>query len=116
MNHDVVKLQGMLDAERFDLPVMKKILGNYKDHPAIIHCKISAGSKIIRSSTNDTKEFHKSVSRLSYPPVEYARTDRASMYFTNNVEIRMTPYAFLVYCYKSIKISCDIYAYIYNEC
>ena len=69
-----------------------------------------------RSSTNDTKEFHKNVSRLSYPPVEYARTDRASMYFTNNVEIRMTPYAFLVYCYKSIKISCDIYAYIYNEC
>lgn len=116
MNHDVVKLQGMLDAERFDLPVMKKILGHYKDHSAIIPCKISAGSKIIRSSTNDTKEFHKSVSRLSYPPVEYARTDRASMYFTNNVEIRMTPYAFLVYCYKSIKIGCDIYAYIYNKC
>ena len=69
----------MLDAERFDLPVMKKILGHYKDHPAIIPCKISAGSKIIRSSTNDTKEFHKNVSRLSYPPVEYARTDRASL-------------------------------------
>ena len=36
--------------------------------------------------------------------------------YGNNVEIRMTPYAFLVYCYKSIKISCDIYAYIYNKC
>ena len=69
----------MLDTERFDLSKMREVLSHYQDHPAIIPCTILTGSKIIRSSTNDTKEFHESVSRLNYPPEEYARTDRASL-------------------------------------
>lgn len=69
----------MLDAGVFDNSAMKVLLAHYQDHPAIIPYTILAGSKIIRSSTNDTKEFHESVSRLSYPPSQYARTDRASL-------------------------------------
>ena len=79
MNHDIELLQGMLEANSFEAGAMDEILSHYQDHPAIIPCTILAGSKIIRSSTNDTKEFHESVSRLNYPPKEYARTDRASL-------------------------------------
>ena len=79
MNKDIEVLRRMLEAERFDFSAMKEILSHYKDHPAIIPCGIVAGAKIIRSSTNDTKEFHETVSRLSYPPERYARTDRASL-------------------------------------
>lgn len=79
MIHDIEVLQGMLEVNNFEAEVMNEILSHYKDHPAIIPCKILAGSKIIRSSTNDTKEFHERVSRLNYPPKEYARTDRASL-------------------------------------
>ena len=69
----------MLDSGNFNPSAMDEVLSHYQDHPAIIPCTILAGSKIIRSSTNDKKEFHESVSRLNYPPVEYARTDRASL-------------------------------------
>ena len=79
MIHDIEVLQGMLEVNNFEAEVMNEILSHYKDHPEIILCTILAGSKIIRSSTNDTKEFHESVSRLNYPPMEYARTDRASL-------------------------------------
>lgn len=79
MSHDIDIIRGMLETEEFERSVMLDVLGHYQDHPAIVPCKILAGSKIIRSSTNDTKEFHESVSRLNYPPVEYARTDRASL-------------------------------------
>ncbi len=79
MSRDIDIIQRMLDSERFDLPEMQEVLSHYQDHPAIIPCKILTGSIIIRSSTNDTKQFHESVSRLSYPPEEYARTDRASL-------------------------------------
>ena len=79
MSSDVELLQRMLDAECFDLSVMQEVLAHYQYRPAIIPYTVFAGSKIIRSSTNDTKEFHESVSRLNYPPVEYARTDRASL-------------------------------------
>lgn len=79
MNQDIEVLQEMLEANSFAADVMREILSHYQDHPAIIPCTILAGSIIIRSSTNDTKEFHESVSRLNYPPNKYARTDRASL-------------------------------------
>ena len=69
----------MLASGRFDDEAFSVVLSHYQDHPAIIPCKILAGAKIIRSSTNDAKQFHESVSRLSYPPILYARTDRASL-------------------------------------
>ena len=79
MNNDVEILREMLDSGNFDPEVMNEVLSHYHDYPAIIACGMLAGSKIIRSSTNDTNEFHETVSRLNYPPVEFARTDRASL-------------------------------------
>lgn len=79
MNRDVQILQEMLGSGNFSSSAMDEVLSHYQNHPAIIPCGLLAGSKIIRSSTNDTKEFHESVSRLNYPPVDKARTDRASL-------------------------------------
>ena len=79
MTKDVQILQEMLGSGNFNPSAMDEVLSHYQDHPAIIPCTIMAGAKIIRSSTNDTKTFHESVSRLNYPPVEFARTDRASL-------------------------------------
>lgn len=79
MTKDVQILQEMLDSGNFNPSAMDEVLSHYQDHPAIIPCTILAGAKIIRSSTNEKKEFHESVSRLNYPPVESARTDRASL-------------------------------------
>lgn len=79
MNEDIITLQHMLDKGEYDSSKMNDILSHYKDYPAIIPCKVLAGSKIIRSSTNDNHLFHENVPRLSYPPQEYARTDRASL-------------------------------------
>ena len=76
---DIEIIKRMLNTELFDGDVMKNVLSHYQDHPAIIPYTILAGSKIIRSSTNDTMDFHASVSRLNYPPVKFARTDRASL-------------------------------------
>lgn len=79
MNTDVQIIKQMLESNCFDSSKMKEILAHYQDHPAIVPCKIMAGAKIIRSSTNDANEFHENVKRLSYPPINYARTDRASL-------------------------------------
>ena len=79
MNKDILLLKQMLESGCFDESTMREILSHYKDHPAIIPCTVLAGAKIIRSSTNDTKEFHNDISRLNYPPEKYTRTDRASL-------------------------------------
>ena len=79
MSKDVEILQGMLDSGNFNPSALDEVLSHYQDHPAIIPCGLLAGSKIIRSSTNEDNVFHKSVSRLNYPPVDKARTDRASL-------------------------------------
>lgn len=78
-SRDIEIMKRMLETEHFNGNVMREVLSHYQDHPAIIPYTILAGSKIIRSSTNDSKEFHESVSRLNYPPKKYARTDRASL-------------------------------------
>jgi hypothetical protein len=79
MTEDICKIKKMLDQGIFSNSVMEEILSHYQDHPAIIPSTILKGSKIIRSNLNGEKQFHESVSRLSYPPTQYARTDRASL-------------------------------------
>lgn len=79
MSKDVEILQEMLDSGNFNSSAMDEVLSHYQDHPAIIPYRLPAGSKIIRSSLNSEKQFHETVSRLNYPPSQYARTDRASL-------------------------------------
>jgi hypothetical protein len=78
-NSDVLILKQMLEDNRFDEKEMETILSHYANDPSIIFWKLPAGSKIIRSSTNNDKKFHDDVQRLNYPPSRYARTDRASL-------------------------------------
>lgn len=68
----------MLQDNAFDRSVLMSILDGLSFTP-IIPVMLPAGNKILRSSTNEEHEFHKSVSRLNYPPAEYARTDRTSL-------------------------------------
>lgn len=79
MNKDIAIIQQMLEANSFNRDAMYEVLSHYQNNPAIVPCKVLAGAKIIRSSTNDNKFFHQDVGRLNYPPVEYTRTDRASL-------------------------------------
>lgn len=79
MNDDIKAIQWMLDNNKFHSELMKEILAHYQDHPAVIPCKILSDAKIIRSSINEEKQFHHNISRLNYPPANYARTDRASL-------------------------------------
>lgn len=76
---DIEILQSMLLHNQFNKEQMLEILSHYQDHPAVLPCKVLAGSKIIRSSFNADSEFHNNVARLSYPPAQYARTDRTSL-------------------------------------
>lgn len=69
----------MLDNNQFNPELMRDILSHYQNQPAVLCCAISTYDKIIRSSFNAEKQFHENVSRLNYPPAEYARTDRASL-------------------------------------
>lgn len=71
-------IEQMLQDNAFDRGVLVSILDGMSSTP-IITVMLPAGSKILRSSTNDEYEFHKSVSRLNYPPAKFARTDRTSL-------------------------------------
>lgn len=78
MNKDVERIKRMMNNDGFDAIEFEEILSHYQDKPALVPYKLPKGSKIIRSSTNEANRFHENVSRLNYPPIEYARTDRAS--------------------------------------
>lgn len=79
MSKDTEAIQQMLDRNQFNPELMREILSHYQDHPAVLPCKVLADAKIIRSSFNAENQFHQNISRLNYPPAEFARTDRASL-------------------------------------
>lgn len=79
MNNDVKAIKQMLDSCQFNEVLMREIITHYQYYPAVLPCRIFAGAKIIRSSFNEENEFHSNVSRLNYPPKQFARTDRVSL-------------------------------------
>lgn len=78
MMESVKIIEQMLRGNAFDKSVLINILDSMSFTP-IVPVMLPAGNKILRSSTNDEFEFHKSVSRLNYPPAKFARTDRTSL-------------------------------------
>lgn len=78
MIESVKIIEQMLLDNSFDKSALMNILDSMSFTP-IVPVMIPAGNKILRSSTNKDHEFHRSVSRLNYPPAEYARTDRTSL-------------------------------------
>lgn len=79
MRNDIVKIANMLKDNRFDESIMSDILVHYRDSPPVIHIRLQKGSKILRSTINNEPGLFDNVPRLSYPPSDKARTDRASL-------------------------------------
>lgn len=79
MNEDITKITNMLKSNRFEESVMYDILEHYRDKPPLIHIGLPKECKILRSSINNELSFFDNVPRLSYPPPDKARTDRASL-------------------------------------
>lgn len=68
----------MLDSNTFQRGVLLDILESYGEDIALIPIKLFVHQKILRTRKNEDDVFGY-IHELSYPPKEYARTDRASI-------------------------------------
>lgn len=69
----------MLQSASFDEDALNEIAGHYLDNLPVVHICLQEGCKILRSSINNERNLFDNVQRLSYPPADKARTDRASL-------------------------------------
>lgn len=68
----------MLESNTFQKGVLLDILKSYGENIALMPIKLFANQKILRTRKNEDDIFGY-IHELSYPPKEYARTDRASI-------------------------------------
>lgn len=68
----------MLESNTFQKGVLLDILKSYGEDIALMPIKLFANQKILRTRKNEDDIFGY-IYELSYPPKEYARTDRASL-------------------------------------
>lgn len=68
----------MLESNTFQKGVLLDILKSYDEDIALMPIKLFANQKILRTRKNEDGVFGY-IHELSYPPKEYARTDRASI-------------------------------------
>lgn len=68
----------MLECNTFQREVLLDILESYSEDIALMPIKLFANQKILRTRKNEDDVFGY-IHELSYPPKEYARTDRASI-------------------------------------
>lgn len=68
----------MLESNTFQRGVLLDILKSYGENIALMPIKLFANQKILRTRKNEDV-FFGYIHELSYPPKEYARTDRASI-------------------------------------
>ena len=66
-------------AENFDAVAYKEYLKRIKIEKNVLSYLVPEGNKILRSRLNDNRAFFDEISKLSYPPICCARTDRASL-------------------------------------
>ena len=66
-------------AENFDAAAYKEYLKQIKIENNVLSYMVPEGNKILRSRLNDNRAFFDEISKLSYPPKDKARTDRASL-------------------------------------
>lgn len=79
MNDDVLRISQMLQTASFDEDVLNEIAYHYLDNLPVVHIGLPKRCKILRSSINNERNLFDNVQRLSYPPADKARTDRASL-------------------------------------
>ena len=68
----------MLDDNSFDKDLLLSVLNSFKDDVALIPVMLLKDQKVLRTRPNGD-DFFSYIHELSYPPAEYARTDRASL-------------------------------------
>ncbi len=78
MNKNIQAILNMLDSNTFQRGVLLDILESYGEDIALIPIKLFVHQKILRTRKNEDG-FFGYIHELSYPPKEYARTDRASI-------------------------------------
>lgn len=78
MNKNIQAILNMLDSNTFQRGVLLDILESYGEDIALIPIKLFVHQKILRTRKNEDAVFGY-IHELSYPPKEYARTDRASI-------------------------------------
>lgn len=78
MNKNIQAILNMLDSNTFQRGVLLDILESYGEDIALIPIKLFVHQKILRTRKNEDGVFGY-IHELSYPPKEYARTDRASI-------------------------------------
>lgn len=78
MNKNIQAILNMLDSNTFQRGVLLDILESYGEDIALIPIKLFVHQKILRTRKNEDV-FFGYIHELSYPPKEYARTDRASI-------------------------------------
>lgn len=79
MNEKMEIVQSMIDYNSFDKQTLIEILQSFGNELPIVRLILSADQKIIRTRCNNNADFFYTESELSYPPKEFARTDRASL-------------------------------------
>ena len=78
MIHHVRVVKQMIEQNSFDKELLLNILRSFKDDVALIPVMLLKDQKVLRTRPNGD-DFFSYVYELSYPPAEYARTDRASL-------------------------------------
>ena len=78
MNKNIQTILDMLESNTFQKGVLLDILKSYGENIALMPIKLFANQKILRTRKNEDDVFGY-IHELSYPPKEYARTDRASI-------------------------------------
>ncbi len=78
MNKNIQAILDMLESNTFQKGVLLDILKSYGEDIALMPIKLFANQKILRTRKNEDDIFGY-IHELSYPPKEYARTDRASI-------------------------------------
>lgn len=78
MNKNIQTILDMLESNTFQKGVLLDILKSYGEDIALMPIKLFANQKILRTRKNEDDVFGY-IHELSYPPKEYARTDRASI-------------------------------------
>lgn len=78
MNKNIQAVLNMLESNTFQQKVLLDILESYGEDIALIPIKLFVHQKILRTRKNEDG-FFGYIHELSYPPKEYARTDRASI-------------------------------------
>lgn len=73
------RLKDFFDMEPFDAIAYKAYLSEIKAERFVISMLLKKDNKIIRTRVNDKAEVFDTFEDLKYPPIENARTDRASI-------------------------------------